>query len=288
MNSLYHRCYEDLKLSNRSDGTCAQYVRHLRLCETYFAGLGIALSDASDEDLRYYLLHQWPGGTGVAARKMAIAALKFFFETTLRQPKRLAWLRYPKVPQPLPEILSGTEVQALLTAITSLTYRTVVMVLYGTGLRIAEACALQVRQIDSKRMMLHVQRGKGNKDRYVALPLRLLQTLRLYWQQARPTGPYLFPGQRPDRPLSPDSVRAVLHQATTACGLTKRVTPHVLRHSFATHLLETGTDVRVIQALLGHQSIRTTVRYTHISPLFAARIPSPLDLLGTPRADVLG
>lgn len=288
MNPLYHRFEEDLKLCGRSDGTRAQYLRHLQRCAAYFRALNSELREVSDEDLRYYLLHHLTSGSGPAARKMAIAALKFFFETTLRQHHRLAWLRYPKMPRTLPTILSGSEVLALLEALTSPTYRTVVMVLYGTGLRISEACALQVSQIDSKRMVLVVRRGKGNKDRVVPLPQRLLDTLRLYWKQTRPPLPYLFPGARPGQPLSPSAVREVLHQAAASCGLQKRVTPHCLRHSFATHLLEIGTDLRVIQALLGHSSIRTTVLYTQVSPLFAARTPSPLDLLGTPKAAVLG
>ena len=288
MDSLYHRLDEDLKLCSLSDGTREHYLRQVRLCADYFGRPVSGLADLTDEDLRYYLVHHLHLGQGPAGRKMAIAALKFLFGTTLRQPHRLDWLRYPKVPRTLPQILSGSEVLALFEALTSIKYRTVVMVLYGSGLRISEACALQVGQIDSQRMLIHVQRGKGNKDRYVMLSPRLLGALRLYWKQTRPKGPYLFLGKSSDQPLGPGAVRKVLHKAVAHCGLSKRVTPHVLRHSFATHLLESGTELRVIQALLGHSSIRTTVHYTQVSPLFAARQQSPLDLLGTAAGRVLG
>jgi len=286
MDRLYHRLTQDLKLRNLTDGTCFQYLRHIKLCADYFGGSVTSLSDLSDEELRLYVLHQMEAGP--AGCKMAIAALKFFFGTTLQKPHRLDWLRYPKVPRSLPSILSGTEVLAIFDALTSLIYRTVVMTLYGSGLRISEACALQVAQLDSQRMLIHVQRGKGNKDRYVMLSPRLLDALRLYWKQTRPPGPYLFPGKIPTQPITPGAVRDALHKAVEKCGLHKRTTPHVLRHSFATHLLESGADLRVIQVLLGHNSIRTTVHYTQVSPLFAARVKSPLDLLGTPAGRVLG
>jgi len=288
MDRIYHRLEEDIKLRGLSDGTCYHYLRQVQLCADYFGCSVSHLADLSDEDLRHYLLHYLHLGTGPAHRKMALAALRFFFGTTLRQPHRLQSLPWPKVPRPLPQILSGTEVLSLFEAISSLPYRTVVMTLYASGLRIREACSLQVGQIDSKRMLIHVQRGKGNRDRYVMLSERLLHALRLYWKQHRPPGPFLFPGHSPGLPITPGSVRRALHCAVSHCGLHKRVTPHILRHSFATHLLESGTDLRVIQALLGHGSIRTTVHYTQVSPLFAARQTSPLDLLGTPAGRVLG
>jgi site-specific recombinase XerD len=162
-------------------------------------------------------------------------------------------------------------------------YRAIVMMAYGAGLRISEVCRLRVEDIDSQRMLIHV-RGKGGRDRFVPLPERVLFMLRRYWAAARPKGPQLFPGKEPGRGISPDAVRAHLHAAARKAGLTKRVTPHVLRHSFATHLLELGTDVRVIQMLLGHSSIRTTLRYTRVTDKHIARVQSPIDVLATPKA----
>jgi site-specific recombinase XerD len=185
-------------------------------------------------------------------------------------------------------VLSGTEVEAVLGAIESITYRAVLMTTYGAGLRISEACQLQAADIDSKRMLIHISDGKGGKQRYAMLCDRLLKTLRAYWRQVHPKGEYLFPGQKPGTRLSNSSVRKVLHQAIEDCGIEKRVTPHVFRHSFATHLLDTGTDIRTIQVLLGHNSIRTTQVYTQVSPQHISRVTSPLDLLGTRAAKVLG
>lgn len=163
------------------------------------------------------------------------------------------------------------------------------MCAYGSGLRVSEACALTPADIDSKRMVIHVREGKRSRDRYVMLGGRLLEALREWWRVERPARDgYLFPGATAGNHLSPDAVRAVVKKAAAAAGIQKRVTPHVLRHSFATHLLESGTDVRVIQRLLGHGSIRTTERYTHVSTAHVARTKSPLDLLGTEDAKPLG
>jgi site-specific recombinase XerD len=162
------------------------------------------------------------------------------------------------------------------------------MTTYGAGLRISEACRLRVADIDSKRMLIHIRDGKGGKQRYTMLCHRLLEVLRAYFKQMRPSGEFLFPGQKPGSHLAVSSVRKVLHLAIKDCGIEKRVTPHVLRHSFATHLLDTGTDIRTIQVLLGHNSIQTTQVYTQVSPQHIGRVESPLDLLGTRKAKVLG
>jgi site-specific recombinase XerD len=202
---------------------------------------------------------------------------------TLRRPEVAADIAYPKVKSALPDILSGTEMVQLLEALQSTMYRALVMTAYGAGLRISEVCRLQTTDIDSRRMLIHV-RGKGGRDRFVPLPERVLFTLRRYWVAMRPTGPELFPGKEPGRGISPDAVRPHLHAAAAKVGLRKRATPHVLRHSFATHLLELGTDIRVIQMLLGHTSIRTTLRYTRVTDKHVARVQSPVDVLGTSKA----
>jgi site-specific recombinase XerD len=162
------------------------------------------------------------------------------------------------------------------------------MTTYGTGLRISEACALQTTDIDSKRMLIHVREGKRARDRYVPLPDKLLTFLRQYWLQQKPSAVYLFSASNDGRPIAPKVVRSVLQKAIRKAGITKRVTPHVLRHTFATHLLEVGTDIRVIQAVLGHASIRTTTRYTQVSRKHIGRVRSPLDLLGKEQGRTLG
>jgi integrase/recombinase XerD len=161
------------------------------------------------------------------------------------------------------------------------------MTAYGAGLRISEACALKTADIDSKRMLLYIREGKGSKDRYVMLSERLLDVLRTYWKVARPVGPFLFPGTIPGRPITTGAVQRVLHEVVARSGFTKRVTAHSLRHGFATHLLETGEDIRTTQRLLGHASIQTTARYTKVTERHIGRTKSPLDLIGTEKGHVL-
>lgn len=218
---------------------------------------------------------------GPAEHKMHAAAIKWFYEYTLGLPEAAALIPIPKVPQSLPEVLAGTEVDTLLQCIEPFKHRVVIVITYAAGLRIEEACALRTTDLDSKRMLIHVHMGKGAKDRCVMLSQRLLIALREYWVLERPGPGFLFPGQRAGTYVHPDTVRESLRNAVLKCGLQKRVTPHILRHCFGTHLLEAGTDLRVIQALLGHASIRTTVRYTRVSRDLVARAKSPYDALGS-------
>jgi integrase/recombinase XerD len=187
----------------------------------------------------------------------------------------------------LPDILTGEEVEWLFQQIASLKHRAILMTAYGAGLRISEACSLQISDIDSKRMLIHVHEGKRSKDRYVMLSERLLEVLRTYWKAARPQGPFLFPGAIPGRSITTSAVQRVLHQVVAQCHFTKRVTAHSLRHGFATHLLEAGTDIRIIQRLLGHSSIQTTARYTKVTERHIGSIKSPLDLIGTKEGQVI-
>jgi len=177
---------------------------------------------------------------------------------------------------------------SLLEAVDSTKHRAIIMTAYGAGLRIGEVCSLHVDDIDSQRMMIRVRHGKGDQTRYVPLPERVLFLLRRYWIIERPNKPWLFPGQQRGCPISDQTVRHHLSVAVKKAGLTKRVTPHCLRHSFATHLLELGVDVRVIQMLLGHRSIRTTVRYTRMTSRLLAKTKSPVDVLGTPKQKMIG
>jgi len=189
---------------------------------------------------------------------------------------------FPKrqpVPAKVPTVLSPQEVLEFFNAIAGVKYRTVVMLCYGAGLRISEAVALKVSNIDSARMVLHIENGKGNRPRLAALSPRLLAILRAYYRAVRPPAPWLFPSCRSDTHITQGSVQGACRDAVQRSGLTKRVSPHSLRHSFATHLLESGEDIRVIQALLGHQRIETTARYAAVTPARLAQVVSPLDAL---------
>jgi len=285
MGELYNRMQGDLKLKNYAPGTQKAYLQ----CATRYAQFHVGRSPSvlGEREVRDFLLDLALKQATPAVMKMNLASLRFLYSTTLRRPEVVVGIPWPKVPRTLPDILSGTEVERLLSAMEPLKHRAVVMTAYGAGLRIAEACALHALDIDSKRMLIHVRDGKRGRDRYAMLPVRLLAVLREYFRQTRPAKPYLFPGQSPQRPIRPGTVRGALEKAINKVGLQKRVTPHTLRHAFATHLLETGTDIRVIQALLGHASIQSTTRYTQVSAAHVGRVTSPLDLLGTPKGQLL-
>jgi integrase/recombinase XerD len=291
MGKLRDQMSEDLQLRRYASGTCKRYVD----CARAFAGYHMRPPEEMGErEVRQYLLYlAMERGVGPSTQKMYVAAIKFLYSETLDRPEIVARIPWPKVRQSLPPILSGTEIDRLLGALESTKYRAIVMTAYGCGLRISEVCGLRVGDIDSKRMLILVH-GKGGRDRYVPLPERVLFTLRHYWVEeklarckALPSQP-LFPGQQPDACISAAAVRNNLHKGAKKAGLTKNVTPHVLRHTFSTHLLELGTDLRVIQMLLGHASIRTTMRYARVTDKHMARTQSPIDVLGTRKAKVLG
>ncbi len=287
MGQLRDRMTEDLKLRRYKPSTCDKYLRCARAFAAYHRR---SPEQMGIEEVRGFLLHLTDERkVGAAMHHQYVAAIKFLYATTLHRPEVAVAIPWPKVAHKLPPILSGTEVAALLDAMGSVKYRTIVLTAYGAGLRIGEVCSLGVEDIDSKRNLIHVREGKHGRDRYVMLSSRVLLTLRTYWRVTRPTGAKLFPGQTPGSVTSHEAVRKALRQAAILCKLDKRVTPHILRHSFATHLLELGTDVRVIQALLGHKSLRTTERYTRVSRAHVGRTRSPVDALGSPEAkDKLG
>jgi site-specific recombinase XerD len=208
--------------------------------------------------------------------------LKFLYLTTLQMPWTDEYFPHIRRAYKLPVVLSQEEVLSFFDHIPSLKYRAALMVCYGAGLRISEAVALRVSDIDSKRGLLRIEQGKGAKDRYAMLSPRLLQVLRRYYSATHP-GDYLFPSWRKDRHLSTTSLQLACREAAARAGIAKRVTVHTLRHSFATHLLENGTELRVIQALLGHTRIDTTARYAAVSPQVVSATLSPLDQIGQPR-----
>lgn len=246
----------------------AKFVRHFRT----------AAEDLSLDAVRAFLLHLVvERGLSGSTQKVYVAALRFLYCHVLDRPEVVHALPWPRQARSLPIVLDQSEVAQVLAAIRSSTYRALAMCAYGAGLRVSEACTLRAQDVDSKRRVIHVRDAKGARDRYVMLGDRLLVVLREYWRAERPPlEGYLFPGQT-DGHLSPDALRAVLKTAARTAGLSKKVTPHVLRHAFATHLLEGGTDLRVVQALLGHASIETTARYTHVSTQLIGQTKSPLD-----------
>ncbi len=286
MGQLKAKMIEDLQLRRYAPATCEQYVA----CARSFVAYHMRPPTELDErDVRRFLLHLvLERRVGAATQKMHVAGIKFLYEKTLGRPEVVAAIPWPKIRQKLPDILSGTEVDKLLEALESTTYRAIVMTTYAVGLRVSEVCALDTVDIDAKRKVIHVRHAKGGRDRYVPLPERVYFVLREYWKEVRPKGPHLFPGQQPGSCVSHAAVRANLKLAAAAAGIKKRVTPHVLRHSFATHLLELGTDIRVIQMLLGHRSIRTTLRYTRVTMRLVAGTTSPIDVPADVRKIKLG
>lgn len=282
---MYNRMAQDLRLKNLAEATQKEY---LRCCCVFVRYHMISPRDLGERAIKDFLGHLQMKGAGPETLKMSVAALKFLYGVTLDRPKVAERLPWPKVPHKKPDILSGTEMEKLLGAVKSLVPAVALTAAYAAGLRISEACRLRVEDIDSKRGVIHVRQGKGGKDRYVMLSQRLLTLLREYWVQVRPKNGWLFPGRKEGQPLSSSAVRRALNVAVCQLKLKKRVTAHVLRHSFATHMLETGNDIRLIQVLLGHSSIQTTARYAQVSARHVASAKSPLDLLGTTQGAVLG
>jgi integrase/recombinase XerD len=278
MGELYQKMSQDLAIKNLAEGTREQYLRCCCVFARYHMrspremGLG---------EIKDYLGQLVREGAGPEKLKMHVAGLKFLYGITLDREEIAKKIPWPKVPHKKPDILSLSEVERLLEAAMSASQVSAVvsMAAYGAGLRISEACRLRPEDIDSARKLIHVRLGKGGKDRYVMLSERLLEILRGYWAQVRPQGGWLFPGHKAGKPITRSAVEKALDVAAAKAKLRKKVTPHLLRHSFATHLLEDGTDIRVIQVLLGHSSIRTTARYTQVSERHIGSVRSPLDKL---------
>lgn len=290
MINALQRMNEDLHLRGLAKQTRSEYLRCARLFFGYHQQDPEHPEVLGEAHIQQFLTHRLVDDRiSYATLKVGVAAIRFLYATTLKRPDIAVNIAYPKVKSALPDILSGSEIDSLLAALDEPKYRAIVMTTYGAGLRISEVCTLRIADIDSKRMLLHIRGPKGGRDRFVPLPERVLFMLRRYWAATRPKGPELFPGKDPGHCISVDAVRHHLHEAALRAGLHKPVTPHILRHSFATHLLELGTDIRVIQMLLGHSNIATTLRYARVTPEHVARVQSPIDVLGTPRAKrVLG
>lgn len=239
------------------------------------------IADLTRDEIREYVDHLARQPRSASWLKVQYAGLAFLFRKTLGRPNDVSFVSWPRQRSALPAVLSLDETRRLLDAITHPRYQAIAMVMYGTGLRVTEALALQVGDIDGPRGVLHVRCGKGGHPRTVPLSKTLYAWLRAYWGRQRPPTPFLFASHRTNRPPPRKTVLCALRGAAEAAGIHKRVTPHVLRHSFATHLLENGTDVRVIQVMLGHASIDTTARYARVATHVIRSVPSPLDLLPT-------
>jgi integrase/recombinase XerD len=275
MGKLQDRMRTDLELRARSPRTIDTYLSCCRRFAAHFrqspATLGI-------EHIREYLTHARDArGCGPNTLRLFAGALAFLYRVTLGRPEVAALIPRPRVARSAPVVLSVGEITRVFQAILSPKHRLVAMVAYGTGLRLQEALHLRPEDIDSERMVLCVRHGKGGADRQVLLPPRLLAELRRYWKEHRPAAPYLFPGKPPTRPLHPTAIQRALKTAATRARIDKCVNPHVLRHTFATHLLEAGTDLRTVQVLLGHASIRTTTRYLHVSTEHLRKVQSPIE-----------
>lgn len=278
MGKLREQMEKELMVRRYSKKTQTEYVR----CVANFVRFFNTSPDRmGEEQIRSFLTHLvLERKVSPSVQKMHIAALKFFYSNTLNRPQVVEHIHYPRTPKPLPDVLSLQEVGDLLDSVESIKYRAIITTAYAAGLRISEVCGLHRKgDIDSSRMVIHIRAGKGSKDRYVMLSERLLILLREYYKAVRPSGNFLFPGRDPDHPINPSAVRSVFNQAVKKAGIQKPITFHCLRHCFATHLHETGADIRLIQSLLGHCSIRTTAGYTRIGMDRTAVVTSPFDLI---------
>ena len=281
MTPLRRRMLEDMQLLNFSASTQRSYIHYIAEFARYYGCSPDKLGLDEVRNYRLYLLEEKQ--LSPPSVNCFVSAAKFLYLHTLEMPWPEDAFPHAKVPEKLPCVLSTEEVDRFFNAIALLRHRAVLMLCYGSGLRISEACGLQVEDIDSKRMLVRVQQGKGGKDRFTVLSHRMLIILRQYWMIDRPQK-WLFPTAHPDEHIHPGAIQKICRDAAHIAGINKRVTPHLLRHSFATHLLENGTETRVIQVLLGHRRIDTTARYIAVTPRSLGSVQSPLDQLPTSAA----
>jgi integrase/recombinase XerD len=273
MSPLRRRMIEDMTIRQFAPKTQHDYVQRIK---NFAAFLGRSPDTASFEDVRRYQLHLAARGVGVPTRNQNVATLRFFFRVTLRRHAIVEHTTFIHEPRKLPVVLSPEEVARLLNAAPGLKYKAALGVAYGAGLRAAEVISLKVCDIDSRRMIIRVEQGKGGKDRNVMLSASLLELLRTWWRAAQPQG-WLFPGRDPAQPMTTRQLNRACHAAAQMAEIDKRVSLHTLRHSFATHLLEQNVDVRVIQVLLGHAKLDTTALYTRVATKTIQQVMSPLE-----------
>jgi integrase/recombinase XerD len=279
MTSLRQRMIDDLRIRNYSPRTIETYVSRVAGFAKHFKRSPEALGP---EEVRTYQLHLIDTGVSWSQFNQTVCALKFLYRTTLRSPWPVEEIAYARKPRKLPSVLSQEEVVRLVEAVEEPVARMALLTAYASGLRISELIALKAEHIDSARMLIHVESGKGQKPRLVPLSDTLLVQLRAYWRAGRPArrgAPWLFPGLRPGQPIHPTFIQKACQRARAKAGINKSVTPHTLRHCYATHLLEAGTDLRTVQALLGHAQLSTTGIYTHVQRRLVTATKSPLDAI---------
>jgi integrase/recombinase XerD len=273
VSPLRRRMIEDMTIRKFAPKTQHDYVQRVK---NFAAFLGRSPDRASFEDVRRYQLHLAASGVGVPTINQTVSTLRFFFRVTLKRYEIVEHTHVIHEPRKLPVVLSPEEVARLLDAAPGLKYKAALSVAYGAGLRAAEVVSLKVSDIDSKRMIIRVEQGKGGKDRYVMLSTHLLDLLRTWWKAARPRG-WLFPGRAPGQSMTTRQLNRACHAAAQMAEINKRVSPHTLRHSFATHLLEQKVDVRIVQVLLGHAKLETTALYTRVATKTLSEVMSPLE-----------
>ena len=282
MTPLRLRMAEDMAIRNLSPHTQASYIGQVSLFARHFGKSPDLLGPEQIRDYQLFLTAEKQLAPGSIS--IAVSALRFLYRVTLRKEWDIPEvLPAPKQPRKLPVVPSPEEVGQFLGCIANTRHRAILTCCYAAGLRISEAVSLRPADIDSRRMVLRIEQGKGRKDRYVMLSPRLLEILRDYWRRTRPEGEWLFPGLIPGRHLTTDAVERACQKIRALSGLDKPLTPHSLRHAFAVHLLESGVDVRTIQLLLGHRSLSTTARYLQVACSKVCSATSPLDLLPRPQ-----
>jgi site-specific recombinase XerD len=273
MSPLRRRMIEDMTIRKFAPKTQHDYVQRVK---NFAAFLGRSPDTASFEDVRRYQLHLVASGVGTPTLNQAVSTLRFFFRVTLKRHDIVEHTHFIREPRKLPVVLSPEEVARLLDAAPGLKYKAALSVAYGAGLRASEVVSLKIGDLDSERMLIRVEQGKGRKDRYVMLSPHLLELLRAWWKAARPQG-WLFPGRDRVQPMTTRQLNRACHAAAQMAEIDKNVSLHTLRHSFATHLLEQNIDVRVIQVLLGHAKLDTTALYTRVATKTISEVMSPLE-----------
>jgi site-specific recombinase XerD len=288
VSPLRQRMIEDMTARKLGAGT---QRFHISSCKRFAAFLQRSPDTATVEDIRRFQLHLAETGTSIPNRNRLMTGLRFLFRVTLRRLDLAAEIYHLREPQKIPQVISPDEARRLLVVADSLRTRLLLSLAYGCGLRAGEVVRLKVKHIDSAQRIIRIEQGKGRKDRNVMLPAETLDLLRQWWKArlsrhdaATPVAErWLFPGKRPGKPMTTRQLTRLFHEAVDAAGIRKNVTLHVLRHSFATHLLERGTDIRIIQALLGHEKLDTTARYARVATAMIAAVESPLDRLSQSR-----
>lgn len=273
MEKLKVSLTQDLELAGFSDSTRSIYLRAVLEFAQFLAR---SPAEIGQPEVRRWVEHLTARRLSAQRKRQHFAALKFLYARTLGRPEVTAFLSWPKDAHRLPVVVCRRDVERLLRAFREPKYRVFFTLMYATGVRLLEACRLETRDIDAARGVIHIRNCKGGSERMVTLRPRLLDSLRAYWRLVRPPSPWLFASKRGTH-LNPEVARTALKMASVQAGIAPRITPHVIRHCFATHMLEAGADLRVIQVLLGHRSIRTTTRYAHVSADMIANALSPLD-----------